>query len=116
MSLVPRRPWGGDERGDRPDTTLQVRPTAEERQLRLEVQAARWRAIELARDNFGEAARGTVIGIRGDGPWRGLLRLSVPFDALGPHRSREARFLALAAADPVLTRVPLLFVFTPDEA
>ncbi len=115
MSLLPLRPWGGSERSDRPDTTLTVRLSEEERRFRLEVQAARWRAMELARANFGEEARGSLIGVRAGAPWRGLLRLAVPFEGIDRQRSREARFLAMAAADPVLIRVPLLFVFSATD-
>jgi hypothetical protein len=49
------------------------------------------------------------------GPARGVLVLSVPFSDLERHRVREGRFMAAAAADPVLGRVPLLYVFGPEH-
>ena len=52
--------------------------------------------------------------VRPVGPARGLLVLSVPFEDLERHRELEARFLAAAGADPVLTQVPLVYVFGPD--
>lgn len=115
MSLLPPRPWGGSERSDRPHTTIQVRRSEEERRFRLEVQAARWRALELARANFGEEARGSLMGVRRGAPWCGLLHLAVPFEGAERQRSREARFIAMASADPLLARVPLLFVFAATD-
>jgi hypothetical protein len=45
------------------------------------------------------------------GPFRGLLHLDVPFRGFAEHREREGRFLAAAGRDPLLTRIPFLFVF-----
>lgn len=113
-SVLPLRPEGGAERSDRPDPRLQTRLTEEERRSRWEVRAAQWRAIELARAAFGGEIRGSMLGMRGAGPMRGLLHMSVPFGDLERHRQREARFLSLVDADPLLSRVPLLYVVGPD--
>ncbi len=94
---------------------LQQRPlTDTERRARWEVRAAQWRARELAEVVFGRVGESSLLGAPPGGPLRGLLRLGVPFADLGDHREREARFLAAAAADPVLARVPLVYVLGPD--
>jgi hypothetical protein len=41
--------------------------------------------------------------------------LRVPFDSLEAHRAREEQFMDAAALDPVLSEVPLVYVFGPDE-
>ena len=87
-----------------------------ERRVRWEVRAAQWRAREIAEIVFGGVAASSLIGIRSQGPLRGLLELEVPFECLDSHREREARFMAAAQADPVLARVPLVFVFAPGVA
>jgi hypothetical protein len=45
------------------------------------------------------------------GPFRGLLHLDVPFRDLAEHQARERCFLSAAAQDPVIARVPFVFVF-----
>jgi hypothetical protein len=112
--FLPLTPEGGAERSDRPDPRLETRLTEEERRSRWEVRAAQWRAIELARAAFGGEIRGAMLGIRGTGPMRGLLHMSVPFGDLEGHRRREARFLSLVHADPLLSKVPLVYVVGPD--
>ena len=87
---------------------------------RWEARAAQWRARALAEAVFG-GPRGSEVeanltGHGSGGPFRGLLHLRVPFDGLASHRQREAAFLMLAAQDPVLSRVPLLYVFGAREA
>ncbi len=87
---------------------------------RWEARAAQWRARALAEAVFG-GPRGADVeahlaGRAPGGPFRGLLHLRVPFDGLASHRQREAAFLTLAAQDPVLSRVPLLYVFGAGEA
>lgn len=42
----------------------------------------------------------------------GLLRLGVPFAGLDQHREREACFMA--AADPVLDHIRLVYVVGPE--
>lgn len=113
--LVPIRPGGGGDRSDRPEPHLQGPLTQAERIGRWEVRAAQWRAVELAREVFGAEVRGSMIGVRSRGPLRGLMRLDVPFDELVRHRVREARFMAMATVDPLLAKVPLLYVMGPAE-
>ena len=102
---------------DRDDPRLQQRPlTPAERRARWEVRAAQWRARELAEDVFGEITDMGLIGIRPDGLLRGLMHLEVPFDDLREHQARQERFLAAAAADPVLASVRLVYVFGAEHA
>jgi hypothetical protein len=116
-SLIPMRPGGGGDRSDRPAPHLLQGVRSEAERLgRWEVRAAQWRALELARSVFGAEARGGMIGLRHHGPLRGLMLLDVPFDGIERHRALEARFLAMAASDPLLCRVPLVYVVGPDEA
>ena len=108
--LIPTRPWGGDERSDRPETQLQGVRTEAEARGRWEVRAAQFRALELARETFGHATRGAMVALRHQGDIRGLMRLDVPFEDLEGHRRREAAFLSLAADDPLLNRIPIVYV------
>ncbi len=105
-------------RGDRPDAdhpSLQQRPLSQaEQQARWEVRAAQWRAREIAESVFGRVSRSSLIGIRPAGSMRGLLNLEVPFTDLQTHRSREDRFLAAVRSDPVLSRVPLVYIVGPE--
>lgn len=114
MSLLPARP---DRHGPEPDhPRLHQRPPSRaERRARWEVRAAQWRARELAEGIFGAVSEMGLVGVRAGGPFRGLLRLAVPFADLDAHRVREARFLAAAASDPILSLVPLLYVIGPDS-
>lgn len=84
-----------------------------ERRGRWAVRAAQWRARELAEAVFGSVEGGALVGPRPGGPVRGLLELRVPFADLDTHRAREARFMAAAERDPVLSQVPLVYVFGP---
>jgi hypothetical protein len=96
------------------DPFLEVR---EERQ-RWTLQAVRWRSRELAEAIFGEDVPVSVepgpVGSAVPLVFRGLLRLSVPFEGLAHHRARERLFIACAADDPVLSTIPMLYVFDPD--
>ncbi len=83
------------------------------RQERWEVRAAEWKVLELARHVFGAGAAVGLSRHRGRGAFRGLLHLEVPFRSLEDHRLREGRFLALAAGEELLTRVPVVYVFDP---
>lgn len=87
-----------------------------ERRARLEVWAAAWRAREVAEAVFGGVGASALLGARAEGPLRGLLRLDVPFVDLHVHQEREARFRAAVAADPVLSRVRLVYVVGPETA
>jgi hypothetical protein len=78
---------------------------------RWAVRAAQWRARELAEAVFGGVSESTLKAIRSSGDIRGLLMLGVPFGDLETHRAREARFMAAAHDDPVLSQVPLVYVF-----
>jgi hypothetical protein len=78
------------------------------------VRSAQWRAWALAEAAFGEGVRTHLTGMRGYGSFRGLLTINVPFRALEDHRYRESVFLAWASRDPILTRIPFLFVFHPE--
>ena len=112
--LLPQTPWGGDERSDLPEPRLQGVLSREEQVGRWEVRAAQWRAMELAHAVFGEGARGTLLGIRHVGGLRGLFKLDVPFHSLDAHREKERAFLGMVDADPLMRRVPLVFVFGAD--
>lgn len=115
--LFPRPPLlpGGD-----PEGTEHLDPTREirESRYRWSLQSARWRARELAETIFGGEVtvrlQSESLGAGGAFPVRGLLHLDVPFRDLELHRMRERIFTACAGADPVLSRVPFLYVFNPD--
>ena len=79
------------------------------------MRAAEWRARELAETVFGRVAGASLLGLRLGGELRGLLHLEVPFVDLDVHRDRERRFLAAAADDPILTQVPLVYVFGSER-
>lgn len=82
------------------------------------LQTARWRARELAEAIFGEEVpvrvAQTAPSATGPYAYRALVKLAVPFRDLEHHRSLERIFTACAAADPVLSGVPLIYVFDPD--
>lgn len=112
--FLPRGARGAAPEPDYP--RLQQRPRSDsEQRARWEVRAAQWRARELAEAVFGSVAESVLVGAKTGGPLRGLLRLGVPFVDLNQHREREARFLAAAAADPVLALVPLVYVIGPES-
>jgi hypothetical protein len=94
------------------DPTLGI----EEARLRWETRTAQWRARELAETIFGGEVSARLSGHTVRSGFRGLLHLDVPFTSLERHRSLEAVFLAVAARDPVLCRVPLVFVVGPGPA
>ncbi len=48
--------------------------------------------------------------------FRALVELEVPFTEMEAHREAELRFLQAAHRDELLSRVPLVFVFTPVES
>ena len=113
-AFLPRGTRGSLPEPDHP--RLQQRPPTEaERRARWEVRAAQWRARELAEAVFGRVGESSLVGAKPSGSLRGLLRLEVPFLDLDVHREREARFMAAAAADPVLARVRLVYVIGPQS-
>lgn len=110
--LPPNSP-GADTDPDHP--RLQERPRSQaEEKARWEVRAAQWRARELAEAVFGAVSDTALSAVRSAGPLRGLMQLHVPFHDLDVHRAREARFMAAVEADPLLSEVPLVYVFGPD--
>jgi hypothetical protein len=84
---------------------------------RFELRAGQWMLLELARQVFGDATSVRLVrGARERPPFRGMVILRVPFRSMEDHRAREGVFLSLAAADPVVAAVPMLYVFEPDPA
>lgn len=81
-----------------------------------ELRSAQYRAWALAAVTFGPEVSVSLVGRPGYPDFRGLLHLSVPFLDLEDHTRREALFLSWAGADPVLSRVPLIFVFEPHPS
>jgi len=69
--------------------------------------------LDLAEQAFGPGVRTSLLGVRPSGAIRGLVQLQVPFRSLAEHRDREAHFLGMVGVDPVMARVPLLFVVGP---
>lgn len=109
--LLPARAGGRDPERDHP-AQLERALTPSEVSARWEVRAAAWRARELAESVFGEV-ESALYGLRVNGPIRGLVRLDVRFVELDAHLDREDRFRALVALDPILSRVPLVYVVGP---
>jgi hypothetical protein len=72
--------------------------------------------VALAEAAFGRVVQVAMSGGVLDGPFLALLDLQVPFDDLDRHREREACFTAMAGADPVLRRVPLIYVLSAAPA
>lgn len=107
--LFPRRPPADATEAEPLET---VDPRRERERQRWELPTARWRARELAEAVFGGEVRVTPSG--GSAlSFRGLLTMEVPFRDLDDHRAREGIFVACAGRDPVLSRVPVVFVFEP---
>lgn len=113
--FVPVRAVGPDPERDH-HALVERRRTVDESRRSWAVRAAQWQARALAEEIFGGAVACTLIGTRTVGPMRGVLRMEVPFGDLESHRRLEARFLASAALDPVLSAVPLVYVVGPDAA
>ncbi len=78
-----------------------------------ELRSAQWRAWFLAEGVFGSGVTVALVGRPGYPSFRGLLYLAVPFKDLTDHTKRQSLFLSWAGEDPVLSRVPLVFVFEP---
>lgn len=109
-------PSGGLPEG--PEPTAHLDPLLDRRLDRRpwEIRAAQWRAWALAEEVFGRGVEVRLSGRTGAMGFRGLLSVSVPFSDLEEHRRREALFLAWVWDDPILNRVPLVFVFEPIPA
>jgi len=112
-AFAPSNAFGPEPDPDHPQLRQRPMSPAEQR-ARWQVRAAQWRAHELAEHIFGAVSAIGLSGVRGQGPFRGLLRLEVPFVDLGVHREREARFLSAVGDDPVFADVPLVFIIGPD--
>ncbi|NIR81300.1 MAG: hypothetical protein GWO00_24005, partial [Gemmatimonadetes bacterium] len=97
---------------DEPTTLFDPRRHEAWQGQRWELRAAQWRALALAERIFGAGVRASLSGSALEGAFRALLHLQVPFDSIEGHRDREARFAVAAGLDPVLARVPLIFVFS----
>jgi len=93
---------------------IEVREERISHRRRWSIRAAQWRTLELAREVFGEEAGVRLDGIPPRGGFQGMVHVRVPFDDLDDHRVRESRFTAMAGADELLTRVPMVFIFEPD--
>lgn len=78
-----------------------------------ELRSAQYRAWSLAEGAFGAGVAVSLVGRPGYPSFRGLLYLSVPFREIADHNLRQSLFLSWAGDDPVLSRVPLVFVFEP---
>lgn len=107
---LPTRQGGFEPEADHA-RLLQRPPSPAERRARWEVHAAHWRARALAETVFGSVASSRLTAIRASGPLRGLVRLDVPVPDLVSHHDRESRFAAAVEADPLLARIPLVYVF-----
>ncbi len=110
--FLPSRPR--TPQGNLPWTTV-LDPTRarEDLRFRWRIRAAQWRALSLAVEVFGPGVRASLSGLRGTGAFQGLLQLEVPFQDLPRHREAEARFLAGASLDPLLSGVSFIYVFRP---
>ncbi len=109
--FFPRPPtFPGDE-----EEIVTLDPLLERRLERnpWQVRAAQWRAWALAEAAFGEGVRTSLSGRGGYNAFRGLLTVTVPFRGMDDHRNRESLFMAWVSRDPVLTRVPFVFLFEP---
>ncbi len=109
-ALLPPQGRGAPNEADHPQL-LERDLDRNELRARWAVRAAQWRARELAEAVFGAVTETTLKGLRPFGDARGLLVLGVPFRDLETHRAREARFMAAAHDDPILSQVPLVYVF-----
>ena len=78
-----------------------------------ELRSAQYRAWSLAEGAFGAGVTVSLVGRPGHASFRGLLYLTVPFRDLPDHNRRQSLFLSWAGEDPVLSRVPMVFVFEP---
>ena len=108
-------PLPGTDPGE-PQSTEHIDPFLERRieKRPWELRSAQWRAWAIAEIAFGSSVEVSLAGRPGYPDFRGLLFLRVPFLDLADHESRQDLFLSWAGADPVLSRVPLVFIFEPQ--
>jgi hypothetical protein len=113
MDELLRSPRGGPDPD--PQATEHVDPFLARRvETRpWELRSAQWRAWALAERAFEAGVTTSLVGRPGYPSFRGLLHLQVPFHDLADHDARQSLFLSWAGRDPVLSRVPLVFVFEP---
>jgi hypothetical protein len=78
-----------------------------------ELRAAQWKARFLAEMAFEDEVDVRLVGRPGYPSFRGLLYLTVPFRDLADHEQRQTLLMRWVGHDPVLSRVPLVFVFEP---
>lgn len=78
-----------------------------------ELRSAQYRAWALAEMAFGGRVNASLVGRPGYPTFRGILYMTIPFRDLDDHETRQSIFLRWAGADPVLGRIPLVFVFEP---
>jgi len=99
-----------------PDATEHLDPFLARRveQRPWEVRSAQYRAWSFAEMAFGSGVRASLAGRPGYPSFRGILHLTVPFRDLADHEARESLFLTWAREDPVLSMVPLVYVFEPE--
>ena len=110
-AFLPRLPRPVE--GDGESTTLvDTRRQQAWAEHRWQLRAAQWRAMDLAESVFGARVAVRISGGVLDGPFRALLHIDVPFDGLSRHRERETRFTSAAGRDPVLARIPFVYVFS----
>ena len=114
MGFFPARPTAAPDDSSGIELTTRDQSVEEDRERRW-VEAAGRRAREIAVEVFGAVSASALTGIGFAGPFRGLLRLDVPFEGLEAHREREAQFLAEVERDELLSRVPLLFALGPND-
>jgi len=99
-----------------PETTERLDPFLQKlvEKRPWELHSGRWRAWTLAEMAFGSGVSVSLAGRLGYAGFRGLLHLSIPFRTLEDHSRRESLFLSWAGEDPILSRLPLVFVFEPN--
>ena len=112
MGFFPSTPAGTPDDGPTIEHTGED-PTVEEARDVYVVEEAGRRARAIAHDVFGGVGHSALTGLGLGGPFRGLLRLDVPFHSIESHHDREQEFLAAVADDALLSAVPLLFVVGP---
>jgi len=110
--LLPTSPGiPGEEDRDAVSLVELRRSHAEVSQERWRIRAAQWQAAALAQAIFGAEVEVSLDRYPGRGGFHGLLHLRVPFLGMDRHLELEREFCVVAGGDPVLSAIPLLFVF-----
>jgi hypothetical protein len=104
----------GPEGGAEPTVSLDPLLDLRIERRAWELRAAQWRAWRLAELAFGQEVTVRLGGGGGPKWFRGLLTLDVPFADIHDHKERESLFLSWVSRDPVLVRVPFIYVFQPS--